>query len=279
MKRKKLYSPLSVLLIITVLLSTVLLPGCRSSGMGNGAGASAVPQNPDVYVPAAPSETHSIAPTTLPAESTTVSTKPVVEYIKPAEYPKINVFGTLEAPVLQIPAEDASEETWTAFFYGLLSTYGSWYNMSLTSFYEDPVNMDLFYLFYNGTRYGQPKRTEQENAFAQSLGVDPNVEQRRLPVSEMNTILNIYFGTAFSQYDMTNYERLHYLDETDCYYFWSTGAQCTDVLGIVGYQVLENGDYAVRYMSDMVAYPYGQGEVILHRNGDYFQIVANRIVE
>ena len=279
MKRKKIYSPLSVLLIITVLLSAVLLSGCKSSGMGKGSGGSAGLKNPDSYTPAAPSETHSTAPTTLPAESTTVSTKPVVEYIKPAEYPQINVFGALEAPVLPIPAEDASEETWTAFFYGLLSTYGSWYNMSLTSFYEDPVNMDLFYLFYNGTRYDQPKRTEQENAFAQSLGVDPNVEQRRLPVSEMNTILNIYFGTPFSQYDMTKYDQLYYWDVTECYYHWATGAYCTEVLGIVGYQVLENGDYAVRYMSDMVAYPYGQGEVIFRRTGDYFQIVANRIVE
>lgn len=279
MKRKKLYSPLSVLLIITVLLSAVLLPGCKSSGMGKGSGGSAGLENPDSYTPAASSGTQSAEITTLPVESTVASTKPVVEYIKPAEYPQINVFGTMEAPMLPIPAEDASEETWMAFFYGLLSTYGSWYNMSLTSFYEDPVNMDLFYLFYNGTRYDQPKRTEQENAFAQSLGVDPNIEQRRLPVSEMNTILNIYFGTAFSQYDMTNYEKLYYLDETDCYYFWSTAAYCTDVLGIVGYQVLENGDYAVRYMSDMVVYPYGQGEVILRRNGDYFQIVANRIVE
>ena len=279
MKRKKRYFPLSVLLIITVLLSTVLLPGCKNSDTDKNSRESVGIKTPELYTPTAPSGTQSTEPTTLPPESTAAPTKPVVEYVTPTEYPQINTYGTLEAPVLPIPPENASQEVWTAFFYGLLSAYGSWYNMCLTSFYEDPVDANLYRIFFNGTHYGQPKLTEQEKALAQSLEKDPNVEQRRLPVPEMNTILNIYFGTTFSQYDMTKYDELYYWDITDSYYHWSTSAYCTEVLGIVGYQVSENGDYAVRYMSDIAAYPYGQAEVVLRRTGDYFQIVANRIVE
>ena len=279
MKRKKRYFPLSVLLIITVLLSAVLLPGCKNSDTDKDLRESVGIKTPELYTPTAPSGTQSTEPTTLPPESTAAPTKPVVEYVTPTEYPQINTYGTLEAPVLPIPPENASQEVWTAFFYGLLSTYGSWYNMCLTSFYEDPVDANLYRIFFNGTHYGQPKLTEQEKALAQSLEKDPNVEQRRLPVPEMNTILNNYFGTTFSQYDMTKYDELYYWEITDSYYHWSTSAYCTEVLGIVGYQVLENGDYAVRYVSDIAAYPCGQAEVVLRRTGDYFQIVANRIVE
>jgi len=277
MKLRKLHSPLAILLITAVLLSVMLLPGCRSSGLH---GAMGTPSTTGDPVPHTTSGgTLSTEPTIIPVGSTTASAKPVVEYITPSEYPEINTYGTLETPVLPIPAGNASEETWTAFFYGLLSAYGSWYNMALTSFYEEPGDLNLYYLFYNGTRYGQPELTQQEKDFGESLNKNPNIEQRRLPVSEMNTVLNTYFGTAFSKYDMTKYEELYYLDKTDCYYMWSTGAHCTDVLGIVGYQVLENGDYAVRYASDLVEYPCGLAEVVLRRTDDYFQIVANRIVE
>ena len=292
MKRKKLYSPLSVLLIITVLFSAVFLPGCRSSGMGNGAGASAVPQNPDVYVPAAPSETHSTVPTTLPSESTTAATKPVVEYITPSEYPQISTHGyNLQTPVLPIPTEDAPEEEWLAFFYGLLLPIDSWYNKGVCCFYEKPEEMDLLVLFIDGITAipESSELTDEEVAFLEEdaknfhgkdyLDFFHPDDFSRMPAEEVESVLQIYFATSLEECGKVNPITIRYWEKTNCYYMGFSGRTYAHIEGIVGYQVLENGDYAVRYMSDMVAYPYGQGEVILHRNGDYFQIVANRIVE
>ena len=287
MKRKKLYSPLSALLIITVLLSAVLLPGCRSSGMDKDSGLSNNPQNPT-----AASGTQATEPTTLPTESTTASTKPVVEYITPSEYPQISTHGyNLQAPVLPIPAEDAPEEEWIAFFYGLLSPIDSWYNKGITCFYEKPEEMDLLALFIDGiTAIPEPSElTDEEVEFLEEIAKDfygkdyldffHTDEYSRMPVEEVESVLQIYFATSLEECGKINPITFNYWEKTDCYYMGFSGRTCAYVAGIVGYQVLENGDYAVRYMSDIVFYPHGQGEVVLRRNGDYFQIVANRIVE
>ena len=292
MKRKGLHLLLAILLIITVLFSAMLLPGCKSSGMGNGSGGAAGFLNPDLYMTAAPSETQYIEPTTLPVESTTVSTKPVVEYIKPAEYPKISTYGyNLQTPVLPIPTEDAPEAEWLAFFYGLLLPIDSWYNKGLCCFYEKSQEMDLLALFIDGiTAVPEPSDlTVEEVAFLEEIaknfyGKDyldffhPD-DFSRMPAEEVESVLQIYFATSLEECGEVNPITINYWEKTNCYYMGLSGRTYAHIEGIVGYQILENGDYAVRYMSDIAAYPYGQAEVVLHRNGDYFQIVANRIVE
>ena len=292
MKRKKRYFPLSALLIITILLSAVLLPGCKNSDTGKDSRESAGIKTPELYTPTASSGTQSTEPTTLPPESTAAPTKPVVEYVTPTEYPQISTHGhNFQALALPIPAENASDEQWLVFFYGLLSPVDSWYNKGVCCFYEKTDEMDLLMLFSDGIT-GIPEAsalTDAEVTFLEEeakkfYGKDyldffrPN-RFSRMPAEEVESVLQIYFATSLESCGKVNPVTIRYWEKTNCYYMGFSGQTYAHIEGIVGYQVLENGDYAVRYMSDIAAYPYGQAEVVLRRTGDYFQIVANRIVE
>ena len=172
----------------------------------------------------------------------------------------------------------------------LLSPADSWYNKGICCFYEKTEELDLLTLFSDGIT-GTPEAselTEAELTFLEEeaknfYGKDyldffrPN-SFSRMPVEEVESVLQIYFATYLEACGKVNAITFTYLEQTNCYYVGFSGRTYANIEGIVDYQVLENGDYAVRYMSDIAAYPYGQAEVVLHRTGDYFQIVANRIV-
>ena len=218
-------------------------------------------------------------PTTIQTEPETVPTEPPIAYIVPDTYPQIDTFDvSIQMPVLPIPVENASAEEWVSFFYGLLRTYGSWYNMALTSEYRNPSEVNLSEFFFNGTRRGHLPLTEQEKAFGDKLGQNPNVECRRMPVSEINMILNIYFGTEISDYDMSQYNSFHFFDQTNSYYFWNGGANSAEVLGIVDYEISDGGIYYVRYVQEAVAGGEVLAEVALRRVDSYFQILSNQII-
>lgn len=225
-----------------------------------------------------PAET--TVPNTQPSQTSTED-PPVPAYIVPENYPEITTQGyDLQAPVLPIPAEDAPEEEWIAFFYGMLSPELSWYNMGLISTYEQAKEVNLPLLFSLGIPVGSKpsELTDDEMDFLLSLSpYELEKEKYRLPASEMDSVLQIYFGVTLGECRIEDWFASRYYEKTDCYY--QTGAaNHTNVYGIVNYTRLENGDYCVRYVSDL-AHPYGVADVVLHRVDDHFQIVSNVAVK
>ena len=201
-----------------------------------------------------------------------------IEYIVPDTYPEINTFDSgIQVPTLPIPADNASKEEWISFFYGMLRHYGSWYNMALTSYYTSPKEMDLGLFFCNGTTQDNLPLTSQEYKFGVSNGLWQLTDFSRMPASDINSILDIYFGTDLSIYDMSEYDQFHYFEETDCYYLWGTGFHGAEVLGIVDFEKSDNGIYSVRYIqSSFTSAGDVPAEVVFRRVGDYFQILSNR---
>ena len=278
MKKSVHRSILAVLLIAAMLFGVFLLPGCNSSDMGETSGTNPPPGPTPTGEPTEPPETSlATEPSEEVTEPSTEATEPEPEFYTPTVYPDITTYGyTLEPPVLPFPAEDAPEEEWMDFFYGLLSKSNSWYCIGLNSFYETTADMDIGLLFAVGIEFGGSKLTEEE---LNLLGAS-EIPYHRMARSDLNSILRIYFDTSLDECSKLKDWSATYLEQTDCYYTRGSGAPIyAGVYGIIGYEKLENGDYAVQYMSDMVTYPYGPAEVVLHRVGDYFQIVSNRMLE
>jgi len=288
MKKQTIVYILVVGVLLAALILLTYLPEEGSKETQPSTILSTATTPPTTTAPSAPTEPTTLPtvqttvptePTTVPTEPETVPTEPPIPYIVPNTYPEINTFGSsIQEPVLPIPADNAPSEEWISFFYGLLHTYGSWYNMALTSEYQNPEDVDLYFLFYNGTRTGTTPLTEQEKAFRDKLGHNPNIECRRMPVTEINAILNIYFGTEISEYDMSQYESFYFFDQTNSYYFWNNGVHTADVLGIVEYEISDGGIYYVRYVQEAVAGGEVLAEVTLRRVDSYFQNLSNQII-
>lgn len=276
--RKKVYHHCAIaLMLAAVILSGLLmLTGCSSSHPES--------TNPSNSTPAAstdgstPSEsTSATEPSGEATVPSTEATEPEPEFFVPTEYPDITTYGyTLQPPALPFPEEDAPKEEWMAFFYGVLSKSNSWYCIGLNSFYETTADMDIGLVFATGLTFKSSDLTDEESAL---LPPSPS-SYHRIPKSELDSILKLYFNTSLEACTNLDNWTAQYLEQTDCYYTSNSGAPIyAGVYGIIDYSKLENGDYAVRYMSDIAAYPYGPAEVILHRVGDYFQIISNRKLE
>lgn len=272
MKRKPYSLSVFALMLAVIILSGLLmLPGCSSSQPDN--------TNPSDSTPTAPSDgstpPESTSATEPSGEATVPSTEATEpEFFVPTEYPDITTYGyTLQPPTLPFPAEDAPEEEWMAFFYGVLSKSNSWYCIGLNSFYETTEDLDIGLVFATGITFSSSDLTDEESAL---LAPSPN-SYHRIPKAELDSILKLYFNTSLEACTNRDNWTAQYLEQTDCYYTSNNGApNYAGVYGIIGYSKLDNGDYAVQYMSDIAASPYGPAEVILHRVGDYFQIISNQ---
>lgn len=213
-------------------------------------------------------ETQSTTQATLP--STEVTTGEIT-YLAPSECPKIDTRDYYDrAPILPIPADNASEEDWISFFYGLLSQKGSWYNAALTCQYSNASELDLRILLSGGISSTQSDLTSQELAWLIPQGYDPHLDCVRMPSSEIDTLLNIYFGTSLTQYNLA----IRYYAETDCYYYSPGGPWCAEVLGIVRYEMQENGDILVCYADDYLGEIRLMG-VTLRPVEQHYLIVSN----
>lgn len=224
-----------------------------------------------------PTEAPTDPPTEPPTEAPTEPpTEPTINYIVPEIYPIIDTRECItEPPVLPIPADDAPEEEWIAFFYGLLSSHNSWYNMALCCEYTDTDALnktDLHLIFNNGVSKLDTELTDEEITYLTENGHDFYKDIYRVPVGKADSVLRIYFGTTLE--NCLQGEKLaRYFDKTESYYLVPWGSTVTMVGGIVGYTKLDNGDYCVQYVKDHRFYELY--EVVLRRVGDYFQVVSN----
>lgn len=194
-------------------------------------------------------------------------------YIVPDAYPQISTKEFItQAPALPIPDADAGREEWIAFFYGLLKPYGSWYNLALTSTYEQAKDMDLARLFFNGTAATGPVLTDAETAFLTGK-LTMELDKIKIPAADLDSVLDIYFGITYEDSTNRQAESLIYFDQTDCYYANSTYPMEAPVLGIVDYTISDDGIYRVRYACGYFTPEYF--EVVLERVDDHFRVVSN----
>ncbi len=113
----------------------------------------------------------------------------------------------------------------------LFSDPTGWYAMALTSLYSTPEQVDLAAFFADGFPYESSTPTQEEWALLKDVeGFRQDGSFRRMSADAMDEVLIQVFGIGLSQMEGVGLDRLTYLEETDCYYFMSTGSQPPQIL-------------------------------------------------
>lgn len=238
-----------------------------------------------------PTQSTTTVPTTLPATTLPKPTEPTeteptepplrFDTIKQGEVTYLVPNKTLElslreyyctSPNLPIPEDDAPAEDWLLFFYSLLADEDSWYHRALTSHYTCPEQINMENLLYRGiAQGGSPLESYPEAQWLMDRFVKPEVDVVRLPKSDINSLVGVYFGTTIEDHTIPYYR---YNEQTGCYYFAPSSFMYTSFLGIVSYEWLEDGNVSVRYAGGTRVEPVLQ-EMVLRPVDRYFQIVSN----
>lgn len=124
------------------------------------------------------------------------------------------------------------------------SALGSWENMALTHTYDGPSQIDISILFYNGVG-DFSALTAEELAFLKDAGRPEEFDVFRLPVRKINEILQTYFGCTLEDVDADTFRDVAYLESTDCYYLWHTGAERAEDFQAIG--LIQDGDLYQMY--------------------------------
>ena len=177
------------------------------------------------------------------------------------------------SPSLPIPAKDAPEEDWLLLFYSMLTEPGSWYNRALTSHYASPDQIDMEAFLRQGIAQGaSPLESYPEAQWLLQYGYfKPEDQVFRLPKSDINSLVGVYFGTTIEAHKMPYYR---FNEQTGCYYFADKTVAGATVFGIVDYEWLEDGNVCVRYVTERWDKPILM-QVTLCPVGDHFKIVSN----
>ena len=243
----------------------------------------ALTTNPTQTTTTAPTTASTTAPTTEPpTEPPTEPTEPPLRFdmVKNGEITYLVPNKTLElslrqyyctSPSLSIPEDDAPAEDWLLLFYSMLTEPGSWYNRALTSHYASPDLIDMEAFLRQGIAQGASPLGSYPEAQWLERYFKPEDQVFRLPKSDINSLVGVYFGTTFEAHMMPYYR---FNEQTGCYYFSNKEAAGTPVLGIVDYEWLEDGNVCVRYVTEWWSKPRLM-QVTLRPVGDHFKIVSN----
>lgn len=177
------------------------------------------------------------------------------------------------SPSLPIPEDDAPAEDWLLLFYSMLTEPGSWYHQALISHYASPDQIDMEAFLRQGIAQGaSPLESYPEAQWLLQYGYfKPEAQVFRLPKSDINSLVGVYFGTTIEAHKMPYYR---FNEQTGCYYSADNTVANFAVLGIVDYEWLEDGNVCVRYVSEGLGKPRLM-QVTLCLVGDHFKIVSN----
>lgn len=158
------------------------------------------------------------------------------------------------------------------------NTEFSIWNMALTHVYEDPSEISLEELFYNGVynssgvhykvSWEDYCKLRDEHDFME------DVSATCLPPEEMNKVVQELFGITLDDLRPQAFHGLAYLETTGYYYINKSDAGGVEALEILGYRMLEDGSMEVYYYSD-AEYPEVQGVITLQPHGDSYRILSN----
>lgn len=228
-----------------------------------------------------PTEPPTVPPTEPSTEPTLPNTEPTVPPTEPPAPPTEPTVPPTEPPVppteppTEPPAEPPTEPTEPqgelAEIAVLFQYYKeNWYNMSLTSFYTKPQEVNLAKFFYNGFQDIPAKGPTAEEAelLKDMPGFDVAYDLIRLPRERMEAVLQEFWGLQLSDFDLNG---LYYVASTDTYYL-----SHTDAAGLIDIQFenlvkAEDGTITVDYTDGI-----RKGTVTLAPNGDSYRVVANK---
>lgn len=149
----------------------------------------------------------------------------------------------------------------------------NFWNLALFQAYQDPLDANLYKLFYNGFNDESPITDEEKQAlFTQSWEGELSII--RCPVEKMNSVLQELFGLSLSDYDQAALEKFTYLESTGSYYLCHNDAMANAGFKAEGYRVLEDGCVELVYSYDNGA---RTGSVILKPVQDGYRIISNSL--
>ena len=233
-KLQKTYAVPVLVLILAFFICITCFSGCASSSdphLNTTPTGSTAPSS-EYTIPSTQTTTNSTqattvptVPTTDPTQPTTAPTEPALPYIVPEEYPVISTREYVyQAPTLPIPAQDAPEEEWIAFFYGLLRKEDSWYNKMLTSHYATPEEINIDLLIWDGITNSGGELTDVKTTFLKNRNWTFEIDTFRTTASELDALLQTYLGTTLEACKQVRPIEHAYFPDTDSYYASTTGA-------------------------------------------------------
>lgn len=92
---------------------------------------------------------------------------------------------------------------------------GSWYAQALTSTYEDPRDVDLAQMFYNG---GERQVTQEEYDYVQRQLGNPGTDVMVISPEEMDAALTEVFGLTLEETGKNGLDSFIFWEETGNYY-------------------------------------------------------------
>lgn len=160
----------------------------------------------------------------------------------------------------------------------MILTEEDWYAQCLTSEFASPADVDLRMLFYNGIidkKNEMNQLSEEERAHLASIwGEDALAHDvDRMPVKEMNRVLQKYFGITLDETEKIGLEHMLYWDKTDCYYCWHGDSNFFRPQVYKAF-VQEDGTIAMYYVCNL---QLGDPNALamLKPVGDGYQILSN----
>lgn len=95
-----------------------------------------------------------------------------------------------------------------------------WPSRALIGAYDTPEEVDLYAVFREGFIEDDHRLTDAEYAYLSGVWDEfrMNMKPCRLPVSEMNAILQKYLGLTLEQTNGNGLEYLTFFEDTNCYY-------------------------------------------------------------
>lgn len=172
---------------------------------------------------------------------------------------------------------DPTEQTWQteeeallAKLDALFGDWDSWYNITLTSFYETPEQIDLKCFVNNSLIPQGDDLTDEEYAFVSNYTTLLWMDIRRIYPADIEEVLQQYLGIGLEDLESPAYTYLPYWEETGCYYLIANDVDYTYEFHAESVEILEDGTICMTYTCSFpdtpcVArlMPYGDGYRVL----------------
>lgn len=181
-----------------------------------------------------------------------------------------------EPPVLMATGDKRLTEDELKKYIEYFGDYSTWYAQALTSYYDSAKMVDLKELFYNGfTDVNAEGLTDAEQAYIDALYADSSckLDTFRIPIDKMDEVLKQYFGISYEKTAKVGIEKMHYWEETGCFYQYHSDTNSTQMTPYAGVQ-RPNGNIVLFYEHEWGGYAM---VTIKPVNGG-IQIVSNQKV-
>ena len=181
-----------------------------------------------------------------------------------------------EPPVLMASGDKRLSEDELKKYAQYFGEYGTWYTQALTSFYDSAKMVDLKELFYNGFKELIAEGlTDAEKAYLNGLDRPLYGDVFRLPVEEMDKVLQQYFGVKYEKTAKVGTDQLLYWKETNSFYTGHGDTNGTKMVPYAGVQ-RSNGNIVIFYEHEWNFNGYCM--ITIKPVKDGIQIVANQKV-